>query len=429
MASYLLEDYIPHTNQLLLHKSSDKEIVVISSIRAGKSFALIHEAIVSAWNNTTPFGLLICAPTYKLLDSVLERPIVNKLLAMNLLKEHSFSRHETKLRNGNVIYYRSLEEPDISLRGLNIFKAIVDEATLCSKYSIDVVKGRLLTTDGQLILVGTPQGLNNWMYEDYFSSGYKSSVKYIKFNLRDNPIITEEAICRLYESYDPLLAKQELEGEFVNLFSSQVYYSFNELNIGSYPPDPISPVYVGLDFNINKNAWVAIQKLPNNTFQVIYEGYGAKTTADVARDIQANYPSAVVIPDATGQNKLQGVAYTQFQLLRQAGIHNLVEPRSNPKRLERFANTNAAFCNALNQRRLFIDKSCTRLIKELRELSYKENSDKVDDRNGEIGHITDALSYAVYYLTGKSIGQVIDNKKDFVSNFKRQKQAYDSFSL
>ena len=428
MPTYSLADYLPHPGQLQLHVASDKEILVVSSIRAGKSFAIIYDAIVSAWNNPNPtWGTLIAAPTYKLVDAVLERPIVNKLLQMGLLREHSFSRHESTLQNGNIIYYRSLDEPDLALRGLNIYKAYIDEAAYCSKYAVDLVKGRLLTSNGQLIMITTPKGQTSWMYDEYIVDK-KPTTKYIKFQLTDNPIITQEAITRLYESYDPLLAKQELEGEWVNLFANQVYYAFSDANIGTYPLIPDNQIYIGLDFNIDKNAWVAIQKQHNNTFHVVDEGYGDKTTSDVAKTILSKYPKAIVIPDATGANRVQGVAHTQFSLLRQAGIHNLVEQRSNPKREERFAVTNAAFCNALNQHRIFIDeKACPRLVRELRELSYKENMPKVDDRGGEIGHITDALGYAIYHLTGKSVGQVTHQTSDFMSNWKAKKQAYDAF--
>ena len=47
---------------------------------------------------------------------------------MGLLKDYSSQRHEAVLRNGKVIYFRSLEEPDNATRGLNIWKAYVDEA-------------------------------------------------------------------------------------------------------------------------------------------------------------------------------------------------------------------------------------------------------------------------------------------------------------
>ena len=75
MPTYAL-DYIPHPGQLELHRAIDKEILVVSSIRAGKSYGIIYDAIVSAWNNPTNWGILITAPTYRLVDSVLERPIV-----------------------------------------------------------------------------------------------------------------------------------------------------------------------------------------------------------------------------------------------------------------------------------------------------------------------------------------------------------------
>jgi len=433
MPTYSIDEYTPHPGQLELHRADDKEILVVSSIRAGKSYGIIFDAIVSAWNNPTDWGTLITAPTYRLVDSVLERPIVNKLLAMNLLKDHSFSRHESTLKNGKVVYYRSLDDPDLALRGLNIQKAYIDEAAYCSKYAVDVVKGRLLTSNGQLIMITTPNGQTSWMYDEYIASR-KAYTKYIKFKLTDNPIITTAAIERLYESYDPLLAKQELEGEWVNLFANQVYYAFSDDNIGNYSSSPDEQIYIGLDFNIDKNAWVAIQRQANNTFKVVREGYGDKTTADVAKTLISTYSSysttPIVIPDATGQNRLQGTGKTNFQLLRQAGVHNVVEKRSNPHRQDRFANLNATFLNALNQRRLFIDKeACPRLIRELRELSYKANTSKVDDKGGEIGHMADALGYAIMHLTGKSVGKVVNESNNFIDDFKARKRAYDTFSI
>jgi len=428
MPTYSISEYAPHPGQLELHRAEDKEILVVSAIRAGKSHGIIFDAICSAWNNQTNWGTLITAPTYRLVDSVLERPIVNRLLAMGLLAEHSFSRHESTLKNGKVIYYRSLDDPDLALRGLNIYKAYIDEAAYCSKYAVDVVKGRLLTSNGQLVMITTPNGQTSWMYDEYIVNK-KDNVKYINFKLTDNPIITSEAIERLYESYDPILAKQELEGEWVNLFENQIYYAFSDLNLDTFEADD-SQVYIGLDFNIDKNAWVAIQKMPNNTFRVIGEGYGDKTTADVATTLLTTYPDAIVIPDATGSNRLQGTGKTNFQLLRQAGVHKVVERKSNPHRSDRYAIVNATFLNALNQRRLFIDeKKCPRLVRELRELSYRDKTIKVEDKGGEVGHITDALGYAIVYLTGRSVGKLITESNNFIEEWKARKLAYDNFSI
>ncbi|BDQ01937.1 MAG: hypothetical protein KatS3mg036_0491 [Ignavibacterium sp.] len=425
---YYISDYIPHKGQIEFHRAKEKEVVVISAIRSGKSYAVIYDSIVNSWNDNSGFGTLITAPTYRLVDTVLERQIVNRLEYFGLLHSHSFSRHETTLKNGNLIYYRSLEDPDLALRGLNISRAYIDEAAYCSKYAVDVVKGRLLTTNGQLKIISTPAGLNNWLYQDYFSKGQLSGVRYIRFSIYDNPIITAEAVKRLEQSYDPLLFKQEVLGEWVNLFNNQVYYSFSEDNITYYEYDQTQPVYIGLDFNIDKNAWCAIQKLPDNRFVVFYEGYGAKTTADVGRQIIEKFGyQPIIVPDATGNNRIQGVAQTNIQLLRQTGLNRIVENNRNPDRLKRYAIVNATLQNALGQRRLLIDSRCTETIRELRELSFKPGTDRPDDKNNEVGHRTDALGYALTYLTGNKIGQINSPSEDFYSAWRKKYNAYKNY--
>jgi hypothetical protein len=420
MPRYRVKEYHPHPGQLKLHKSTAKEVLVVSSIRAGKSFGVIHDAMRASWNNPTEFGTLICAPTYTQVTTIIEKPLVSRFKMMGLLKEYNGQRHEAVLKNGKVIYFRSLEDPDSATRGLNVWKCYIDEAAFCSKYAVDLVKSRLVTTGGQLTMITTPNGMGSWMYEDYIANK-RDYVEYIKFSIQDNPLITNEAVEHLRRTLDPLLARQEIDGEWVNLFQNQVYYSFSDDVIGDFAYDPAQPVYIGLDFNIEKNAWCAFQRNPNNTFRMIYEGFGAKTTADVARQILDRYGSSpFIIPDATGGNKLQGTALTNFQLLRQAGVHNIYEKRSNPDRLKRYAIVNAALTNALGEHRIFIDRSCTETIRELRELSFKEGTDKINDKNGKAGHRTDAFGYALTYLTGDQVGKILTRSYDFVQDFKQR---------
>jgi hypothetical protein len=53
------------------------------------------------------------------------------------------------------------------------------------------------------------------------------------------------------------------------------------------------------------------------------------------------------------------------------------------------------FCNANNKRRCFVHPRCKNLIKDLNQRGYKENTTEPDDY-GDIGHITDALGYAIH---------------------------------
>ena len=406
---YKFVNYTPHTGQQRLHTATLDEVLVVSPIRSGKTYSLIRDIVRAAWNNTTEFGVLCCAPTFLMLDELLERPIVDLISECGLMGAHNYTKHKTTLKNGNLIYYRSMDSFE-RIRGLNISQAYVDEVCLTSREALDVVKGRLLTTNGQLKMITTPRGTNNFIYEDYIENK-TPTVDHISFKLTDNPIITKTAIDRLRESYDPLLARQEIEGEWVNLYEDLVYHAFSNDNIKPTQHNPNLPVYIGLDFNINKNAWIALQRQPDNTIHGIAEGFGCKTTQDVALQMIAKYPEpqGIIVPDATGNNNLQGIAISQIQLLRQAGCQSVQSPRkSNPRRVERYALVNGALHNGLDQHRLILDPvTCKNTIKELQTISFKKGTTIPNDQNNKTGHRSDALGYIINYLDAGRISRRI----------------------
>lgn len=386
-----------------MHRSEAKETVVIAPIRSGKTRSLIYDVIAKCWNNDTDFGGLCIAPTFRDLKALVEGPLVELLDDLKLLRRHNWQDHETRLKNGNRIYYRSAEEPE-RIKGLNVFASWCDEFTLCKKEAIDYARGRLLLTNGQLKLFGTPKGTSNWGYHEYFGPEAKlDNVKVIRYQIRDNPFITQAAIDEIASKYSPLLFRQEINAEWVNLSEHLVYYAFDDANITEVKPLEGQQIYIGLDYNIGVNAYVAFQQWPDRSIRVFAEGYGAKTTQALAAELLQKYgPRVVIVDDASGNTRQQGDGRTNRQLLQQAGLHNITAYTSNPNRVDRYANTNAHFCNGLGHRRMFIDPGCKRLLHELATLCYKSGSDQPDTQGNLSGHITDALGYGVWWISGGS---------------------------
>ena len=63
----------------------------------------------------------------------------------------------------------------------------------------------------------------------------------------------------------------------------------------------------------------------------------------------------------------------------------------------RFAACNAMFCNAADERRMFIDPKCVHLIQDLEARSYKVGSKEPDD-HGDISHMSDAMGYPIHTM-------------------------------
>ncbi|MCA9313704.1 phage terminase large subunit, partial [Candidatus Saccharibacteria bacterium] len=230
--------YTPHKNQLKYHQSTARERIIISSIRAGKTFGLIHDIIVKAWNiepheaNMIPLPvILVCAPTYSQVRDLLFDPIKALATRTGLYKRSSsmLSGMQIELLNGRIIVFRTLGANSAeTIRGITAAHAYVDECALCTQSAINTVRGRLMTTQGSLSLSTTPKGKSNWLYQDYFSSTAKVPVgtEIFHYNIYDNPVISSDAVEHLKSIYPPKLYEQEVEGKFVSLDTSCIYYEF-----------------------------------------------------------------------------------------------------------------------------------------------------------------------------------------------------------
>lgn len=389
-------DYSAHSGASKLHKSSVKDVLVLAPIRSGKSYSLIHEIIKDAWNNNSGFGTLVAAPTFRLLQAVLERPIVEKLEYYGLKSHHSFSSHETLLKNRNKIYYRSLENPDIAMRGLNINNAYVDEAAYCSEYSIEVIRGRLLTNNGRLVQATTPNGTNNHIYNNYGAiiEGRErpdKNTEIVNYEMLMNPIITQDAIDMLLSKMDKRLAQQDIYGKFIDLADSLVYYAFAEGNLKDVTYNPDYPLYAGVDYGMGKHSAYVIGQMVGKDINIIDCGV-CSTIQQVAEALKAKYgPKITIRDDAAGK--------VFRDIFRNIGLYNIAGNKSNPRRVERYARVNAQLENGLGDRHLFINPNTAKdLVTELKTLSFNANSDKPNTVGGSKGHLTDGLGYLINYL-------------------------------
>ena len=207
-----------------------------------------------------------------------------------------------------------------------------------------------------------------------------TDTELFKFEIRQNPKVSDEYVTRLLATYDPLLARQEIYGEWVDLHENRVYHQFDaqhhvmdlshKLNVRDWP------MYMGVDWNLGIMAAVGLCVCP----QFIYvhtELSDSRDVYELRQKLQA-LPSPYIYSDAMG-------SALPRQLLSEAGLR-MDGRRHNPKRVDRYALVNALLRNALGQRRLIIHPSCTRLIKDLDTICYKPQSDVPNDEGGAVGH-------------------------------------------
>lgn len=191
----------------LLEDDSD-EIIIDGSRQIGKSFTIAEKAIELSfipWEDTL-VGWFIKKTTDVIRNYFLRHTRwFDKWIFIHYKSEWYILNTES----GTKIYFRTLDNWAENVLGLTLKNIIIDEAQLI-QYSVfeDVLEPTLATTDGRMILIGTPGMTARWYYYDKImqckkwieasSSKKKIAVKsdqmpwvsYYQIDITQNPLIS-----------------------------------------------------------------------------------------------------------------------------------------------------------------------------------------------------------------------------------------------
>jgi hypothetical protein len=208
------------------------------------------------------------------------------------------------------------------------------------------------------------------------------------------------------ETLDPRDFREQYEAAWETV-SGQIFHAFHrDYNVRPCPYDPGRPIIVGSDFNVDPMAWAIGHKYPDRLewFDEIWLR-NANTQAAL-NSLYAKYESHrggfEFYGDSSSRSRKTSATSTDYLLIandpRFTRLRRTIHyPAANPLTADRFAACNALFCNAAGSRRMFVDPACKRLLRDIEIRGYKPGSREPAD-SGDVGHITDAVGYAVHCL-------------------------------
>ncbi len=191
----------------------------------------------------------------------------------------------------------------------------------------------------------------------------------------------------------------------------QIFHAFKrEYNVRPCPYLPQQTIVVGSDFNVDPMAWVLGHRFPNRLewFDEVF--LRNSNTLEALNVLWQRYQDHrggwEFYGDASASQRNTAAAVSDYvqiandERFKRAGrtMHYL---RDNPRLEDRFSACNALWENAVGQRRMFIDPRCKKLLADIEQRCYRPGSRKPADlsfRGRQMGHVTDAMGYAVYYL-------------------------------
>jgi len=392
-------------------------------IGSGKSYALVYEALFLARMNPGLLGL-VGAPTYRMLADATQRTLFEVLDQEGI--GYKFSAQKNKLRfseNGSEIIFRTMENPD-RLRGSNLAWFALDELTYVHEGAWKLILGRLRNPEARRLCgcaVWTPKGFD-WVYQRFVEQ-QRPEYRLVRATPRENTHLPPDFYDLLQDDYAERFYKQEVLGEYLDVFGGNVFYAFTEENIDDVEFDSGLGLCWALDFNVDPMCSLICQIEENKrrqwessthkTLRVLDEIVlsDSNTAAAVNEFIRrtSNLYRGRSIPltiygDASGNGRSTKSSRTDYQVIeemfRQDGRYqvSMRQNTANPLVRDRVNTANNMLKSVSGSHNIFIHSKCKELLKDLRQVRWRRDAagnptGDLDKSDPQRTHLSDALSY------------------------------------
>jgi phage terminase large subunit-like protein len=414
--------YLPGQARLL--RAEAQHILFVAGVASGKTRGGAMWAAKRLWKEPGTVGF-ISGQTYSQLSAVVLPAMIGAVQGLGLAWTYGrqppaawgpsrYPDHDKVLsvhvpwapRPAQVLC-RSMENFQAH-RGLEFGWYWLDEARDMDEEAYDVVLSRLRgqppgTRYGG-VLTTTPNGFG-WLHRRFVAEPSPGQAV-LRARTMDNPYLPAGYVDFLRSQYTERFAKQELDGEFLNLTAGQMFYAFARAKcLADRPLNPKLGLWYSQDFNVaplcavyGQNDAGGIRVLG----EVRLEGSGATRDAAiecVRRHEATTIRHVTVYGDRSGQNRDTRGNRSDYDIIRDvfqgAGWRVDLRPNhENPPLVPSVERVNAA----LERGRLTIAPCCKNLIRDLEQCAWQEGSRVPDKSDGSLTHLADALRYAAYKM-------------------------------
>lgn len=263
--------YRPHSAKMaqfheMCESGTKRVVLLLGGIRSGKTHGGVHALLREVLKPETQSDDLfwIVSPTYSM-SEVPQRKFdqaLDDVCGVTGLERPVFLRHTRAwhFSNGAVVQVKTGEDPD-RLRGPALKVIQIDEGSRISGEAWRILRGRVLDTQGLILITTTPCG-NNWLVQQVIARCHAGNPRYGMVVVRtdENGYLDAGEVAELAKEYGGQHAAQELRAEIVD-FEGLVYPPFvtsvvregtQQQVIGQIAKgiEAIGEVICGLDFGL-----------------------------------------------------------------------------------------------------------------------------------------------------------------------------------
>lgn len=326
-------------------------------------------------------------------------------------------------RRPSIIMVRSADKPE-RITGWEVGAAWGDEPARWSALRTvgDPTRDPLLQLSGrvrhpkarflQILYTYTNEGDTTAVYK-LFHSG-KPGHKLYRAKTSENPVSRAFGEAQRAQ-LTPDLARQYLDGDALPMRGQSLYPPFDA---DVHVRDDLvladsRPLHLSLDFNIapGMHAEIGQYDTAADVFITVDEIHGPRMDVialmgEFGRRITElggfKWPELQVFADQTGGSRWAGTGESCHEILRQCLEaqdipYRMRIPRHNPMVTDRLNAVNMALSDVKGEAHWYCAPRCVRLIEDLRSLC-RDAQGKVDKREADLSHASDAEGYRVHYL-------------------------------
>ena len=415
--------FSPHTKQAEFLANKARFSVLVTGRRWGKTTICIWELVKLALTipRSNYYYLL---PYITQAKKTAWRPFLNDFM-YNFPKEIRPIINKSTLSatfpNNSTITFLGTDDPD-KLRGDTLHGAVIDEFADHPENLLDeIIIPQFLTTNGVMIITGTPKSQHNHFYKRFLKAQQLSeeAIKKKKqplwsahhYTSYDSPLVKEEDIDDIIEGIPEDIARREWLAEFVNL-EGLIFPEFNRakhvISTEKLKTFEIENSIGGIDWGFaDPCAILKIAYTKCGKYIVYFDKQRNNMTNDEAcleikkaEDGDAYKKVDRWYPDSARPEAIK--LMRKYQLRTGKIIKGARSIRDGISRLQHLFKHDG----------LLIHQSCIYLIDELEKYCWEKDKEEPIDK---YNHSIDAMRYAIYAHS--------------TQNYLRQKELYDNIPI
>ncbi len=362
---------------------------------------------------TVPGRYFHGAPTYKQAKDIFWEGV--KKDAKLLTKSKSESDLVVRLHNGSEIHIIGLDKPE-RIEGQPWHGCHITE--FGNLKGIEAwnsnIRPVLSDTNGWALLDGVPEG-RNFYYDVAIKScggiiptsekgigSYATDDKdWAYYHWFSSDVLNADEIAAVKEELDERTFRQEYEGSFES-YEGLAYKEFGAHNLDRSLKEDGNIISVGMDFNVDPMT-ATLGHIKGDTYEQFGEIWlNNSNTFEMRDELLKRFTFAdriVIYPDSTGKAEKSNATRSDLAILEDAGF--TVNARSiNPRQRDRINNVNSFIKKRDSGIKYKVNPgTCPKTINDLnkRESLPDGRLDKNQEKEQQIGHISDGLGYLISY--------------------------------